>query len=346
MEDNKQPQLDELEPLETLEGSSVIVPDNAEGASATDSTVSVNTTNNTVVSPIKKVPASDWGFTNRIRGLIAKLNIYLLLFLLITIAGIIIFFVVYSASQNTEPAMIEPQELTQDALNALSGSDAKIGGSKQLLTVESDTVFTGQVLIKEGLDVAGSIKVGGLLTLPGITVSGVSTFGEILANSLSVAGDATVQGRFNIQSGLTVNGPVAFSGTLSVGTFVVESLLVSQNLSINRHINASGPTPGIVGGGANGAGGTVTISGSDTAGTITINVGSGAVAGVLATVNFANTFVGTPHVVITPVVPLGSPIIAGTQRFFLSNRTASSFSIVTSGALPTGSISFDYIVLN
>jgi cytoskeletal protein CcmA (bactofilin family) len=328
MEDNKEPQSEEVNALETLEGPS------------DDSKVSVSS------STPEKLPKKKTSAVEKLKGIVSRLNIYLLLFFLLIIIGLIIFFVVFNASQQDDIGITESQELTQEAIDKLVGSDAKVGDPKQLLTVESDSVFTGKVLIREGLDVAGPIKVGGSLSLPGITVSGASAFDEVTINTLAIAGDATVQGQLSVQEGLTVSGPVTFSGTFSAAAFAIESLQVNQDLQINRHIDAGGSTPGVSGGGAIGAGGTVTLSGTDTAGTVTINVGSGAAAGILATVNFTNGFGGTPHVVITPIASQGSPIITGTQRFYLSSRTSSSFSIATSGALPTGSISFDYIVID
>jgi cytoskeletal protein CcmA (bactofilin family) len=328
MEENKQSQPEEVNSLETLEGSSEVISDSS---------------NN---SPSEKLPKKKSSPSEILKKIISRLNIYLLLFILLIVAGLIIFFVVFNSSQQQETAVTESQELTQEAIDELVGSDAKVGDPKQLLTVESDSVFTGKVLIRDGLDVAGPIRVGGSLSLPGITVSGASSFDEVSINTLAIAGDATVQGRLSVQEGLTVSGPVTFSGTFSAASFSIETLQVNQNLQINRHIDAGGSTPGVSGGGAIGSGGTVTISGTDTAGTVTVNVGSGAGAGVLATINFTNAFSGTPHVVITPVAAQGSPVITGTQKFYLSTRTTSSFSIATSGALPSGSISFDYIVID
>ncbi len=328
MEENKQPQDDDSNALEIPEGSSEIT-ETPIDSSKTDKSPSKKTT------PVEKL-----------KGLISRLNVYFLIFILIIVVGLVIFFVVFNASQQTDTGITESQELTQEAVDELIGSDAKVGDPKQLLTVESDSVFTGKVLIREGLDVAGPIKVGGSLSLPGITVSGASAFDEVTINTLAIAGDATIQGQLSVQEGLTVSGPVTFSGTFSAAAFSIESLQVNQNLQINRHIDAGGSTPGVSGGGATGSGGTVTISGTDTAGTVTINVGSGAAAGVLATVNFSNGFGGTPHVVITPVAAQGSPVISGTQKFYLSSRTTTSFSIATSGGLSAGSISFDYIVID
>jgi cytoskeletal protein CcmA (bactofilin family) len=295
-------------------------------------------------NPQKQKPKSGSGPLGKLKLLAGKLNIYLLLFIVILLIGGIIFFVVFQSSQQQNQATIETQELTQEAVDELIGSDAKVGDPKQILTVESDSVFTGKVLIQDGLDVAGPIKVGGSLSLPGITVSGASAFDEVTINTLNIAGDASIQGQLSVQKGLTVSGPVTFSGTFSAAAFSIQSLQVDGNITLNRHIDAGGPTPGVSGGGALGGGGTVTISGTDTAGTVSVNVGGGGGNGVLATVNFAVAFNGSPHVVITPVTTQAS-MMSGTFNYYLSSRTTTSFSIAVSGAIPSGSVSFDYIVI-
>ena len=196
-------------------------------------------------------------------------------------------------------------------------------------------MFAGKVLIRDGLDVAGPIKVGGDLSLPGITVSGKSAFDEVQLNSLSIAGDTSIQGTLVVQKGLTVNGQASFSGSLSAPSIITDALSLTGDIQFARHIDAGGGTPSISAG-AVGSGGTVTISGTDTAGTITINIGSGGGTGVLATVTFANGFGGTPHVVI-------SPVNAAAPNAYVTNRTTSGFSIFSS-TQPT--VSFDYIVVD
>ena len=325
MEENKQP-VEESNSLENLEEETKSTPKHEENP-----------------DPKKEKPK---GLVNNLRAFVSRLNVYLLLFITIIIAALIILFVVFQSSQEQDLGDLSTQELTQENIDDLLGSDARVGDPQQILTVESDSVFSGRVLIRDGLDVAGPIRVGGSLSLPGITVSGSSAFDDVTINQLSIAGDATVQGQLSVQEGLTVSGPVTFSGTFSAAAFAIESLEVNQDLILRRHIDAGGPTPGVSSGGAVGSGGTVTISGTDTAGTVTVNVGAGAAAGVLATVNFANSFTGTPHVVITPVAAQGSAIITGTQKFYLSSRTTTTFSIAVSGGLPSGSVSFDYIVID
>lgn len=303
-----------------------------------ESTSEVKQTETNVPPPVKKQG-------NFLKNLVNRLNVYLLLFIVVVLAGAIVFFVVFQASQEGDDPTITTQELTQETIDQLLGSDSKVGDPKQLLTIESNAVFTGKVLVQDGLDVAGPITVGGALSLPGITVSGNSAFDEVTINNLTTTGNALVQGQVSIQQGLTVSGPVTFAGTFSAASFSIQNLQVDQELLINRHIDAGGPTPGVSAGGAVGGGGTVTISGTDTAGTVTVNVGGGAGAGNLATVNFAAQFNATPHVVITPVTSQAS-MVHGAHKFYLSGRTSGSFTIATSGGLPAGSVSFDYIVID
>lgn len=325
MEENKKPVGEESNSLENLEEETKSTPKHEEMTPAATG------------GKVKSSP------TDKVKSLVGKLNIYLLLFILILVAGMIIFFVVFSSSQETETGITESQELTQEAIDELIGSDATVGDPKQLLTIESDSVFTGKVLIRDSLDVAGAIKVGGSLSLPGITVSGTSAFDEVILNTLNVSGDVSVQGQLSVSQGLTVSGPVTFSGTFSAASFAIQSLTVEQDLIVNRHIDAGGPTPSVSRGGALGSGGTISNSGTDTSGTVTVNVGSGGGNGVLASLSFTSAFSGTPHVVITPVTT-SSSLAAG--NYYLSSRTSSGFSIAVSGSLPSGSISFDYIVID
>jgi cytoskeletal protein CcmA (bactofilin family) len=277
-----------------------------------------------------------------------RVNIYLLGFILLIIVSLIIVFVVIQSSNKkaAQQEEITSQELTQEAIDNLSSNEATVGDPKQLLNIESNAVFAGKVLIRDGLDVAGPIKVGGDLNLPGITVSGKSAFDEVQVNSLSIAGDTSVQGVLTVQNGLTVNGKASFAGAVSAPSLTVDALSLTGDLQFARHIDAGGGTPSVSGGGAIGSGGTVTISGTDTAGTVTINVGSGAAAGVLANVTFASAFNGNPHVVITPIASLGSGPVTGTGKFYLSARSSSGFTIATSAGLSSGSISFDFVVID
>jgi hypothetical protein len=250
-----------------------------------------------------------------------------------------LFIAIQAGKNQAKKDQTNTQKLTDDAIKTLEGTDAKVGDPKQLLTIESDAVFAGKVLVRDGLEVAGAIKVGGALSLPGITVSGTSAFDQVTLNSLSVAGNETVQGQLNVQKGLTVGGNGSFSGSLSAGVITTDKLVLNQDLQLNRHIAAGGQTPKVSNGPGLGGASTVSINGSDTAGTVTVNfAGSG--VGVVANVTFAVKFSGNPHVVISPVCNGGCNPAA-----FVANRSSSGFSIGVSNS-SSGSISFDYVVLD
>jgi cytoskeletal protein CcmA (bactofilin family) len=280
--------------------------------------------------------------SDHLRNLISRFNIYLLLFVFILILAIGA--VIIAAQQNNKEAKkgtITTQELTQDVLDKLKSSDATVGDVKQTLSVESNAIFAGKVLIRESLDVAGTIRVGGNLSLPGIVVSGNSSFDQIQANNLSISGDTSIQGGLNIQKTLTVSGGGSFGGTLSAPQLNIQTLQLSGDIKLNRHIDAGGGTPTRSNGGALGSGGTTSVNGSDTAGTVTINTGTGPAAGCFITVSFSQKFNATPHVVITPV---GSA--AASLNYYIS-RSTSNFSICSTNAAPaSSSFSFDYVAID
>lgn len=290
--------------------------------------------------PIKPLPKQ--GFGKKVQGIVAHLNIYLVLFIFIVVLAVgIVMIGIQRNKKAAAPTTVNTQTLTADELKKLTESEQKVGDPKSTLSIESNAIFSGKVLVRDSLDVAGTIKVGGSLSLPGISVSGESSFDQIKANNLNITGDVSVQGKLNIQKGLTSSAGATFSGPISAPQLTVQSLQLSGDLTITRHIDAGGGTPGKVDGSALGSGGTVSISGSDTAGTVTINTGGGPGAGCFVTVNFTQKFSGNPHVVITPV---GS---AGASLQYYINRSNSNFSICTANAPGGGqSFSFDYIAID
>ncbi len=289
----------------------------------------------------KKPEKKKVSFAKRVQGLISHLNIYMLLFILILVlTGVIIFVGIQRNKKVDVTTTIGTQPLTKETIEQLKGSEAKVGDPKQTLSIESNAIFTGKVLFRDSIDVAGTIKVGGALSLPGITVSGQSNFDQIQANKLAISGDVTIAGQATIQKNLTVSGGASFGGAISAPIIAAQGLQLSGDLQFNRHIDAGGGTPGKTNGSALGSGGTSSLSGTDTAGTVTINTGGGPGPGCFATISFTQNFNTTPHIVITPV---GSAA-AGINYYI--NRSAGDFSICTTNAAPGGqSFGFDYIVI-
>lgn len=279
---------------------------------------------------------------NIVQRIISHLNIYLLLFVLILVlaGGFILIGMQKNKKANPETT-VNTQTLSADELKKLSESEQKIGDPKSILSIESNAIFSGKVLVRDSLDVAGTIKVGGALSLPGISVSGSSTFDQVTANNLSVTGNATIQGQLNIQRGLTSSGGATFGGPISAPSIAVQNIQLTGDLTISRHIDAGGGTPGRSNGSALGSGGSASVSGTDTAGTVNINTGGGAGAGCFVTITFTNRFSGTPHVVVTPV---GAD--AASLNYYI-NRSNANFSICTANAPPAGrSFAFDYIAID
>lgn len=277
-----------------------------------------------------------------IRGLVSRVNIYLLAFIfLVALAGTGggIFYL-SSTKKADEKKSLETQQLSTDSLKQLSNSDVTVGDSQQVLTVASNAIFGGSVLLKGDVDIAGKLVVGDKLSLTGITVGGNSVLQDAsVSNDLSVGRNLAVKGQTTMQGDLTVNGQTNFSG-LSVNNLTVSSIRINGTLNLTHHIIGGGGTPSRSSGTALGSGGTTSVSGSDTAGSIKINTGSSSPAGCFITVNFAQTFNATPHVVVSPV---GSS--AGALDFYV-NRTTSSFSVCTTSNPPDGaSFGFDYLVI-
>ena len=343
------PQQSQSEPnneTHSLEGADTVMesdnnsnhPNTSSGAANTP--LEVDATNGTTSSlpPASKKPP----FFKRMWQ---KFNIYLLLFILVVLiaTGITVALYVKNRS-NTLTAgkeVISNQDLSTEALKQIANTNISVGKADQVLNVKSNAIFTGAVLAQSDLEVAGSIKVGGGLQLPNITVNGTGRFSQVQTDTLAVGANAAVQGSLTVQKGITVSGNGSFTGSLSAAQITTGSLQLNSDLTLTRHIIAGGPVPGVSRGNALGAGGTVSLSGSDTAGSLTVNTGSGTGAGCFATIAFATKFASTPRVSVTPI---GSG--AAAIEYYV-NRSTGDFSVCTTNAAPTGqTFGFDYLIVN
>lgn len=339
MED-KQPEDSSLDKPETLvsSGSNNLVASDSLDAPSENLNEQEAKSNSEKIRFIPKTKLSQ-KFQNRIKNI----NIYLLLFLIILAVSSAILYIYYQNSNKTkELATINGQELSQEELQKLSASDQQIGDAKQTLTISSNAVFNGRVLVRENLDVAGTIRVGGALSLPGITVSGTSSFENVqIASNLAITGNTSIQGALTVQQNLTVGGNGNFAGQITAPSISVDRLILNSDLQINRHIDAGGGTPAVSRGGGLGGAGTASLSGTDTAGTVNLNFGPGSSPGNLANITFSTPFSQTPHVVITPVG--GACANIG----YYINRSTTGFSInANSPGSPSSSCAFDYIAID
>ncbi len=243
-------------------------------------------------------------------------------------------------SQQNARSSINQQSLSQASLKQLASSDVTVGDAKQVLTVQSNAVFAGSVLVRSNLEIAGTLKVGGALNLSGLQVSGQTQLSDTQVTNLSVSGTLNLQGALTIKNGINVSGNSNFTGNVTTASLITGGLQLNGDLNLTHHVNAGGTIPNAGRGAAVGGGGSVSLSGSDTAGTITINTGSSPPAGCFVSVTFSQKFSGTPRIAITPI---GSGA-AGLSYYV--DRNTGGFSVCTTSPAPGGqTFGFDYIIL-
>ncbi|MBA2279193.1 hypothetical protein H0V99_02005 [Candidatus Saccharibacteria bacterium] len=291
---------------------------------------------------------------------VGAFNVYLLLFLLLIIASGAVFVVTYYMNKKESEVKLATSELTEEDLEILKTSDAIVGDPKQILTIESNAVITGKVVLRDTLDIAGALRVGGVLSVPSISISGSGSFSSLTTNDIQAAGNMAVGGfldvvgRTTLGENLTVAGDINGGGKLDIGgaatingNLNVKGIVSAEGINFDQitlnRINISGTTPSIIVGGAAGGGATASISGSDTAGTATINTGGGTGTGTLATITFSTAYTtSNPHAVLTPN-GTGCSAIA----YYVTNISATAFSIASSTAPPAGTLCrFNYLVIN
>lgn len=295
-----------------------------------------------------------------IKKLLGKVNVYLLLFILVIVIAAAAYVVMYFMNKRETDLKIETTRITEETLEQLKTSDAIVGDPRQILTIESNAVITGKVVMRDTLDVAGALSIGGPLSLPSIRAAGTGTFSTIEVNDIQAGGNVAIGGLLDVADTLSVGGNLGVAGDINAGgrLDIGGQATIGGNLNVNgtisalginfdqitlTRINITGGNPGISVGAAAGGGGTASINGTDTAGTVTINTGGGSTTGILATITFTGAFSSNnPHPVLTPNGS-GCANIA----YYVTNISATQFSIATATAAPAGTTCrFNYIVIN
>ncbi|HET7320242.1 MAG TPA: hypothetical protein VFI84_01490 [Candidatus Saccharimonadales bacterium] len=332
---------DDSNGLETLEDTSTQVESPVADGPAQTVTTSEPTVQPAPGTPAPKPPRRSIGAG--IKHLGERFNVYLIIFVFVLVLAAGLAVVAYlNSKKSSNTANISTQTLDQKALEQLANTDTTVGSSSQVLKVQSNAIFAGKVLVRDTLEVAGGLQIGGSLSLAGVTVSGSSSFGQVqVTKNLAVLGDSALQGQVTIQKGLSVNGNGVFNGSLSATQITTSALQLNGELTLTHHITAGGATPSRSNGSALGSGGTASVSGSDTSGSISINTGGSPSAGCFITVTFASKYNATPHVLITPV---GSA--AGSIAYYV-NRSTSNFSICAADTPPANAnFGYDYFILD
>lgn len=279
---------------------------------------------------------------NGLKKFFHKVNVYLLGFILLLVIGGAVTIVNYLNSKKAPPTPnVATQQLTESTLKNLANSNATVGSSAQTLTIQGNAVFSGQVLIRSSLAVAGNIQSGTTLIAPNLTISGNANLPSTQISKLQVSTDAIIQGAATLGS-LNVSGVSSFSQPVTASQITVTNLILSgkATLQIPNHISFTGPSPSrSINPVALGSGGTASVNGSDNDGTININTGNNPAAGCFTTITFATPFASPPHIEISPV-GLG----AGETQYYV-NRSTTSMSICTASPAPGNQVfAFDYFV--
>jgi hypothetical protein len=280
-----------------------------------------------------------WGDIRRRANTTARIAI---LFLGLLVAGGVIGYYFQAAKQPAStPKTPRVTGLTTEELSQLGQIGSNLGSTGQVLNIASDSLFRGKVSVASDLSIGGQLNANGPVTLSSLNITG-----NTAATGLNVGSNLVVGGTTTLQRGLTVSGLASVtnlnvSGSASLNALNASSIAV-RNLSISgpltvAHLISSGPTPSIVGG-TTGAGGTVSISGNDTAGTVNINTGSGP-GNLLATVTFRAAFGATVHVQLTPLTD--GAAAAGAYV----TRTSAGFQIHARTPPAGATLSFDYLVM-
>lgn len=250
-----------------------------------------------------------------------KTSALIILIIVICIAGVSIYlFFIKAKTQKTTSVVINTQSLDNGVLNQLTPDDES--KSNKQLTISANTLFKNDTSVQ-----------GSLAALKNLTVAGTTD----LQGPTNIRDNLTVGRALNVGSGLTVNGQITAS-SLNVGSINISNINVSGDLVFGGHISPSGANLSARTSNAS-SGGSVSVTGNDTSGTIIITTGGGSASGELAVISFRRGFSGTPKVQLTPI---NSP--ASSLNYF-ATRSANMFTVnSSSNTTANTTYVFDYFV--
>lgn len=235
-------------------------------------------------------------------------------------------------SHKAPAVFVDGKPLTEAELKKISSENISVATTDQRLTFQAPSTF------KQGLSVLGAANLNDVTINGPLTVATPVTFkGDVTASASVKVNDALTAASITTSGNLQVGGNGTFAGTISATTLSVKTANIT-NFSFSGHLITGGSTPTASTNSGTGSG-TVSVSGNDTAGTVTINAGVGAHAGDLITVTFKTAYAGTPHVTITPI-----GMSAAALQFY-ATRSTTFFTIGCINAPISGSqYVFDYLV--
>jgi hypothetical protein len=276
----------------------------------------------------------------------------------------------YSSTQDLAPAEIvmaagtaatavvraEGAGAREKLMGVVSTAPAQTLGTEQV-PEGYPIALTGRVPVKVNGE-GGAINVGDKVTISSVAGVGkkATSAGMIVGTAVEYfngAGQGSIEvfvnlmywspvGGDNLQAQSGIFGSLNVSGhtTLASLTVTGQARFVG-NIVVEGHIITGGGAPNYATGAAAGAGGSVSVDGNDTAGTITITTGAGAAAGSLADLTFSQVYGKAPRVILS-----GQDDASLNARIFPAAKAANGFSLNTSQSLaPNTTYTFDYFIV-
>lgn len=284
---------------------------------------------------------SSWANLRKKARTIAQISA--LFIFLITLGAVGGFYANNLRQPNTKSNDSTVTSLSQDEINKLTQVGGSLGSNGQVLNIGADALFRGKLDVSGDLSIGGRLNANGPVTLSALNIAGASgTTGLNVGTNLVVGGTATFQKSIAVTelasvTNLSVSGNASVN-SLNATNIAVRTIAISGPLTIG-HLSTQGAVPSINAVSV-GSGGTVSISGNDTAGTININIGNSPGTNVtLANITFRAAYGTNTHVLITPLTDA-----AATAGAYVTH-SAAGFQI-HAHSNPGGAVmSFDYLVV-
>jgi cytoskeletal protein CcmA (bactofilin family) len=257
------------------------------------------------------------------RSWLTKVLLVLLAIIIIAAIIFLVFLLRYQPKAQTSPSTGTLTDLKPDELAKIAGTSSTIGAGNQTLKIAGDTEIAGSAAFDKDVTVKGAFNLNGTFAPASLSVSGATL----------LQSGATVGKFMNLTGNLNVTGTSTFAGAISADSLSVAKLVNIGDLTFGRHLISGGSTPTI----DVFSGNTGTISGTDSAGTVSINV-SNLTPGQLVRINFKSPYTSTPRVSLTP-----TSINAASARYYVA-KSITNATIVIISPLSTGDYSFDYFV--
>ncbi len=177
-----------------------------------------------------------------------------------------------------------------------------------------------------------SLNVNGTAIFSNINTSGTATINNLSVQTATVSGNLNVGGIATINT-LNVTGSAVFNGDIVVGGHIITNG-IQPTISVQP--NAGQPIkndllskPSVA-----------TISGNDTAGTITITTSDSPTAGDIANVTFNKAYTSSPHIIIS-----GQDGKSVGSLMYPSNKSDTGFELhIDNAPLANTTYTFDYFI--